>query len=336
MAEKALATQQMTPKMRVAVVLASLDQDVAAKVMKELDPHVMTRAAESIRSLGVVPGGMLRKAISESFYELKSYGEAVHGNADTAVSLLSKVVGEQQAASMLELGQMAGNRFGALVARKPEEIARMLAQEPASVVTVVMRYLPAQLASEALTHFSEETRRKVVVQLATTELPPEPVIDRIEQQLVARLPSSAKRKQDDKERIDALVSIMQRSPKEVSESMIAELAKQNPALADLVRDRMFVFEDIARMNDASIRRILQEVDSGVLTIALRKSSDEVRDRFLGNMSHRAADGIREEMEFAGKMPFSEVLAKQKLVVEVARSLAEKGEIKIGMQEEEYV
>lgn len=335
-AEKSLVSQAMTPKERVAVVLASLDPDVAATVLQELDPHIMTQAAESIRSLGIIPGNLFRKAIAESFQELKAYGDAVYGNDSLAVGLLSKVVGEQQAASMLELGQMAGDRFGALVLRKPEEIAQMLSAESSSVVAVVMRFLPAQLASDTLSNLSEEMRRKVVIQIATAELPPERIIDQIEQHLVARLPASAKRKQDDKERINALVSIMQRSSKEVADAMLDELGKQDATLADLVRDRMFVFEDIVRMDDASVRRIMQEVDTGILATALRKSSEEVRERFLSNMSHRAADGLREEMEYAGKMPYSEVLAKQKMVVQVARTLAEQGEIKIGGQEEEYV
>ncbi|MDZ8117281.1 flagellar motor switch protein FliG [Pontiella agarivorans] len=326
----------MTPEKRVAVVLASLDPDVAAKVMSELDPHIMTKAAESIRNLGIVPGNLYKKALAESVQELKAYGDAVHGNDSLAVGLLSKVVGEQQAASMLELGQMAGNRFGALVSRKPEEIARMLAAESSSVIAVVLRFLPSQLASETLSHIKEEIRNKVVIQIATAELPPERVIDQIEQHLVARLPASVKRKQDDTERIDSLVSIMQRSSKEVADAMLDELGKQDPALADLVRDRMFVFEDIARLDDAAVRRIMQELENGVLSTALRKASDEVRDRFLSNMSRRAADGLQEEMEYAGKMPFSEVLAKQKQVVQVARSLAEQGEIKIGSSEEEYV
>jgi flagellar motor switch protein FliG len=335
-AEQELVSQKMTPERRVAVVLASLDPDVAAKVMRELDPYIMTKAAESIRNLGIVPGNIYRKALAESVQELRAYGDAVHGNDSLAVGLLSKVVGEQQAASMLELGQMAGNRFGALVSRKSEEIARMLTAESSSVIAVVLRFLPSQLASETLSHFKEEIRNKVVIQIATAELPPERVIDQIEKHLVARLPASVKRKQDDTERIDSLVSIMQRSSKEVADTMLDELGKQDPALADLVRDRMFVFEDIARLDDAAVRRIMQELETGVLSTALRKASEEVRNRFLSNMSHRAADGLQEEMEYAGKMPFSEVLAKQKLVVQVARSLAEQGEIKIGSSEEEYV
>lgn len=336
MAEKALVSQKITPEKRVAVVLASLDPEVAAKVMRELDPHIMSQAVESIRSLGIVPGNVFRKAIADSLHELKAYGDAIHGNDSLAVGLLSKVVGEQQANSMLELGQMAGNRFGALASRKPEEIAQMLSAESSSVVAVVLRFLPSQLASETLSHVKEEVRRKVIVQIATAELPTERIIDEIEQHLVARLPASAKRKQDDKERIDSLVSIMQRSSKEVSDAMLDELGKQDAALADLVRDRMFVFEDIARLDDASVRRIMQELDSGILSTALRKASDEVRERFLSNMSRRAADSLNEEMEYAGKMPFAEVLAKQKQVVQVARTLAEQGDIKIGAQEEEYV
>ena len=336
MVEHALVSQNMTPEKRVAVVLASLDPNVAAQVMQELDPQVMTRAAESIRNLGIVPGAMMRIAISDSLNELEMYSEAVQGGDSMAVGLLSRVVGEQQAASMLELGQVAGNRFGALAGRRPEEVSRILSAESSSVVALVLRYLPAQLSVDTLALLDEEVRHKVVVQMATSELPAERVIDQIEKHLLARLPSSSTRNHDDDERLEAVVSIMQRSPKETAEAMIEELGKQDPALADRVRDRMFVFEDIARLDDAAIRRIMQDLDNGVLSIALRKSDEDVKDRFFSNMSKRAAEGLLEEMEFAGKMPFSEVQAKQKVVVQVARSLAEQGEIKISATEEEYV
>lgn len=336
MANQALVSLKMEPKKRLAAVLASLEPDVAVQVMKELDPNIMAKAAESIRNLGIVPGLMLRQAISESLQELHAYNSAINGNDSLAASLLSKVVGEQQAAAMLELGQMAGSRFGPLASRRPEEIARMLSPETPSVVSVVLRFLPSQLASDTLAFLDEEVRRKTVVQMATSELPSERVVDQIEKQLLSRLPIVSLRKQDDKERINAVVSIMQRCSKEVAEAMLEELGKKDPALADLVRDRMFVFEDIARLDDASVRRIMQELDNGVLSIALRKASEPVRERFFGNMSRRAVEGLMEEMEYAGKMPYSEVLAKQKLIVQLARRLAEQGEIKLGLQEEEYV
>ncbi len=336
MAQQALVSQKMEPEKRVAVVLASLDPDVAAQVMKELDPVIMTKAAESIRSLGIVPGPMMQHAISDSLQELQIYGDAIQGGDSLAVGLLSKVVGEQQAASMLELGQVAGNRFGALASRRPEEISRMLAAESSSVASLVLRFIPSQLSSDTLALLDEDKRRKVVVQMATAELPADRVIDQIEKHLVARLPSTSKRKQDDDERLGAVVSIMQRSPKDTAEAMIDELAKQNPELADRVRDQMFVFEDIARLEDAAVRRIMQELDNGVLSVALRKATEEVKDRFFSNMSKRAAEGLLEEMEFTGKVPFSEVVQNQKAVVLVVRNLAEQGEIKISATEEEYV
>ncbi|MBN2164449.1 MAG: hypothetical protein JXR25_04730 [Pontiellaceae bacterium] len=336
MANQALITQTMDPRKRVAAVLASLDPDVAAQVMQELDPQIMTKAAESIRSLGIVPGNMLRQAVAESLQELNAYGNAISGDATLAATLLSKVVGEQQAASMLELGQMAGNRFGPLASRRAEDIAKMLAAETASVVSIVLRFLPSQLASDTLNLLDDTIRRKVVIQMATAELPPERVIDQIEKHLLSRLPVSSQRKSGDQNRLDAVVAIMQRSSKDAQEAMLDELSKKDPALADKVRDQMFVFEDIGRLDDASVRRIMQELENGVLAIALRKAPEDVKQRFFGNMSRRAADGVLEEMEYAGKMPFSEVQAKQKEIVQIARSLAEKGDIKLGMQEEEYV
>lgn len=334
--ENGLVTQSIPPEKRVALILASLEPDVAARVMQELDPMVMTKAAESIRNLGIVPGPVLNNAVNESLVELQGYTNSIQGNASLAVGLLSKVVGEQQATSMLEIGQAGGNRFGALASRSAEDIARMLSAESASIVSLVLRFLPSKLASDTLELMDEVIRRKVVLQMATSELPPEHIIEQVEQQMVSRLPLAGKRTLDGDARIDAVVSIMQRASKEAADAMIEDLAKEDPDLADRVRDQMFVFEDFVNLDDDAVRRIMQELENGVLSVALRKASDKVKDRFFSNMSKRASEGLLEEMSFAGKMPSSEVLAKQKIVVQLARSLAGKGEISISSQEDEYV
>lgn len=334
--ENGLVTQSIPPEKRVALILASLEPDVAARVMQELDPMVMTKAAESIRGLGIVPGPVLQTAVSESLAELQGYTNSIQGNNSLAVGLLSKVVGEQQAASMLEVGQAGGSRFGALASRRAEDISKMLDSESASIVSLVLRFLPSKLASETLEHLNEDIRRKVVLQMATSELPPEHIIEQVEKQMVARLPAAGKRSMDGDARLDSVVAIMQRASKDAADAMIEDLAKADPELADRVRDQMFVFEDFANLSDDSVRRIMQDLENGVLSIALRKASDKVKERFFSNMSKRASEGLLEEMEFAGKMPASEVVAKQKIVVQLARALAGKGEISISSQEDEYV
>jgi len=335
-AEKLVVPEIVSAQKRAAIVLASLDKDVAAKVMHHLNPKVMTQAVECIRKLGLVPKDVFEVVIGESLKELQDYSASVQGGEGVAVDLLSEVVGEQQAASMLGIEQKNGARFGALASRRADEIMRTLSSESIGVIAVVLRFLPSELASDSLALLDEETRSKVVLRLATADLPTERVIEQIEKTLTARLPSSGRRKKDDQGRIDSIVAILQRSPKAVADAMLEELGKTDPDLANIVRDQMFVFEDFTRLDDGIIRKVLQELETGILSTALRKASDKVRDRFFKNMSSRAADGLREEMEFAGKMPASEVNAAQRRVVQVAQELAERGEIKIGAQGEEYV
>jgi flagellar motor switch protein FliG len=335
-AGKALVKQSLPPDKRVAVLLASLDPDVAAKVMQELHPTVMTKAAESIRNLGMVPGTVRKQAIAECLHELQQLSGAVHGNDGVAVRLLSKVVGEHEAANMLEMGNMVGSRFGVLASRTAEEVARLLKSEPVSAVALVMRFLPSSISSDALTYFEEEFRHRVVIQMATANLPAESVIDRIEKHLNDKIPPSTGHGPDDKDRMLAVVAIIQKSSKEVADQMLAELEKMSPALASQVRDQLFVFEDIGRLQDSAVRRVMQELENGVLSVALRKASDTVKNKFYNNMSKRAVETLEEEMEFAGKMAFSDIKAKQKLVVETCRRLAEQGEIQISASEEEYV
>jgi len=267
---------------------------------------------------------------------MAAFNSAVFGGDGVAVGLLGKVVGEHKAVSMLDLGSMAGTRFGSLTVRRAEDIVALLDKEPVGVCGLVLRHLPAGLSAKTLSLFDEVRRKRIVLQMATADLPSEEVINQVETELSSRISSSSSGGQDDDTRLNAVVSILQRSSKEVSESLLEELEKDSPDLAAKVRDQMFVFDDFVRLDDAAVRRLLQDLESGVISIALRKTSDEVKDRFFSNMSRRAVEALEEEMEYAGKMPFSEVLAKQKMVVEAARKLASEGEIQLMAQEEEYV
>lgn len=336
MSENALAKQSLDPEQRVAVLLASLDADVAAKVLQELAPPVMNKAVEVIRRLGLVPGGVRQQVIKESLNEIRTLSSAVYGGDGVAVGLLGKVVGEQRAVSMLDLGNMAGTRFGALSMRRAVDVAELLRAEPVSVIALVLHHLQAQQSSEVLAALDDALRRRVVVYMATVQLPPVEVIEQVEKQLTERLAPLSEDRSSDQGRIDAVVAIIQRSPKEVADAVLQDLEKKNPELANFVRDQLFVFEDIARLSDIAVRRIMQDLEPGVLAVALRKTTDAVKNRFFSNMSRRAAEALEEEMGFAGKIPFSEVQAKQKVVVKLAQKLASSGEIKIGLQEEEYV
>ena len=336
MADNSLVKQSLTAQQRIAVLLASLDSDVAAQVMQELEPHVMNRAVEEVRRLGIVPGNVRQQAITESLEEISSFNSSVFGGDGVAVGLLGKIVGEHKAVSMLDLGSRAGERFGALAVHSPEDIARLLEKEPVGVCSLVLRHLPSDLSAKALELFDAGRRKKIVMQIATTDLPDDEVIERVEAQLAERISGMLSGGAEDCSRLDSVVSILQRSSKEVCDAILEELEQDSPDLAAKVRDQMFVFEDVVRLDDASIRKILQELENGILSVALRKTKEEVKERFYSNMSRRAVEALEEEMEYAGKMPFSEVQAKQKMVVETARKLASAGEIQLSVQEEEYV
>lgn len=336
MGEKSLVRQKLTSAQKAAVLLASLESDVAAEVMQELDPAVMTKVVGAIRNLGMVPGAVRKQAIAESLREMQVLSGALHGSDSMAADLLSKVVGEDRAASMLAMGEVSSSRFGALAMRRPEEIAKLLAPEQTSMIALVLRYLPSKLSSDTLSKFEEEVRQQVMVQMATAQLPPEAVIDQVETHLIARLPANDPRVDEGDSRLETVVSIIQRLPKEEGEKMLSALAAESPDLADAVRERLFTFEDIAGLTDEAIRRLIQELESGLLSKALRKAPEAVSKRIFSNMSRRAVEALEEEMEFSSKIAFSEVLEMQKRIVATTRKLADQGEIKIGSSEEEYV
>ncbi len=329
--------KELNNEERIAVLLASLDQKLAAAIMQHLEPPIMIRVANAIRSLGIVPGPVRDKAISDCLRGIHELGGAVQGDDKTVSALLTQAIGEKRAAAMLTETQGPNKAtFAELAEMSAEQVTSVLAREQPGVIAMVLRYIPSTLGAEILDLLPSELRRRVIVFMCTAEPPSDEIVARVESLMNAKTGGSRKaKKAAEADKLDAVTAIIQHAKRSVEEDLLAAIQEKSETLATEIRDRLFTFEDIVRLGDMAIRRVLQEIDMSVLGIALRNAPLELREKFFGNMSKRACEGLKEEMEFSQKVRLTDVEAKQREIVNTVRTLASDGQISLS-GEDEYV
>ncbi len=337
-----MAATTLTDEQKVAILLASLDERLAASILQQLEPDVMAHVANAIRRLGFVSGEERKRALAECLTSILSVGHAVRGDDQVASSLLARAVGEKRAVAILqESTQTSGERFAGLRRMPTEEIVERLRREQPAAIAVVLRYLPPDKAGAILNALEPALRAPVVSTFCKSAPPTEEVLTNMEKYFESRwaaAPAKAVTQGPAAENVaDTLASILQHVTRPVEEDVLHVVQETSEALATEVRDRLFTFEDITRLSDPAVRRLLQEIDTGVLAVALRKASESVKQKIFSNMSRRAGEALREEMEYAQKMKVSEVLAKQREIVAVIRQLEADGQISVGKGgEDDYV
>ena len=338
--ETALAEREKTLSVdqKVAILLASLPDNAAATILQRLEPPVLARVANAIRNLGVVSGEIRQMVISECLRSMVESRDAVMGNEQTANNLLMQAVGERRAAALLGEGDEKRKAFANLDGMSAEQILSVVGREQPSIIAMVLRYLNAELSAEVLNMVPREVSKRVMMILCTGRPPSEAVVTRVQAYIEARLGKSKESESADAgDVIDRASTILQAVDHGLSEEILQAIDEQSPELGTELRDRLFKFDDIVRLNDVDMRRIMQEVNMDTLAMALRTAPMDVREKFFTNMSKRAAQGIKEDMEFSPKVKLSEVEIKQKEIITIIRELDAQGEISVhGGGRNEYV
>lgn len=324
---------------KVAIFLASLDEQTAAAVLQQLDPEVMTRIVSAIRSLGVVPGEVRDNIMQASLQEIHALGEAVFGDDKLASNLLVKAIGEKRASGLLsDQNTRKETPFAGLRQADPEELANALMKEQPSVTALVVKYLPSNLAADILNRFPGELRKQVMINITVSNVMPlEEVITSIEKFLESKLVSSKAKKNvstESKDKVDVMAGILQHLDPGLEEEMMTLIEENSRELAEELRDKLFTFEDIVNLSDVAVRRILQEVDSSGLSVALRNASVALKQKIFGNMSKRASEGVKEDMANSPKVRLADIESKQREIVNIIRALESQGQIVVSRGEED--
>lgn len=315
---------------RAAAFLLSLDSDSAAAVMRSLSEREVAILSEEMTRIGELTSTQMDEVLGEY---LNRSGGGVIEVEPLLEELLIKALGRDKAMQVLQRikTQTRENEpFKSLRHLSSKQIEAMLKGEHPQVQALVISHLEAQVSIDILKGMDEDARYEVVRRIATTEELPIDLVRQVDDMLEVRAFDMAKQSTDSaaERRYKTIAQMLNFAEPSVSKTVMDRLTKDLPNAANEIQALMFVFEDLTRIDDRQIQKILGEVDKADLTLALKTAPPEVSDKLLKNLSSRARDNIMEEMSMLGPKPLSEVEEAQKRILEQVRAMEERGDVQI--------
>lgn len=320
--------KQLTGLEKAAIFLITLGPELSSMVIKQLPQEDMERVTYQIANTTVVDAGSKQQVMDEfwELYEARQY--ILQGGIKYAREILERAVGPARAAEIIKK-LMATSKirpFNTIRKADPKQLVNFLYNEHPQTIALVLAYLEPEQASVVLSSLPEELQADVAKRIALMERASPDTVRELEQILEQRLSSVVGQDFAAAGGIKAVVDILNRVDRSTERTILEALEQDDPELADEIRKRMFVFEDIITLDDNSIRRVLREVDMKDLALALKTASEEVANRIYRNLSKRAAEMLKEDIEYMGPTRLRDVEEAQQRIVQIIRRLDETGEI----------
>jgi flagellar motor switch protein FliG len=323
-----LSYEELTSAQKAAIALIAVGSEVSAKVLKDLSDSELEKITVEIANLRDVPPDIEEQVISEchDIYMARKY--ISQGGVDYARLILEKAVGKNRTLDLLKKleSSLTTTGFDLLKGIDSKQLAQYFQGEHPQTIALIMTQLNANQASSILTELPSELQSEVAYRVATMEKISPEIIRQIEMTVDSHFGSSASRDLSVSGGTKTIADILNLVETSAEKNILSALEAEDAELTAEIKNMMFVFEDIVLLDDRGIQRILREVETKDLSIALKASNDEVKHKIFSNVSERVSVMIKEEMEYMGPMRLSDVEAAQQRIVEVIRRLEEQGQI----------
>jgi len=319
---------EMSGVRKSAILLLSLQQDQAAEILKRLPPEAVEEVMREIASLGEIKMEV-RKEVFGEFYGLALANSYLsEGGLEYAKALLKKALPEADAEKAIKqvTQQVATTPFSFLQKAESENLLTFIQDEHPQTIALILAHLNPTKASEILVGLPSQKQIEVVKRIANMEQTNPEVIKEVERGLEHRLSDIVSQTFEKAGGVDTVAEILNLADRSTEKGIMEGLEAEDPDLVESIRRLMFVFEDILLVNDKGIQSVLKEVDNTELSLALKTASEELKEKIFKNMSERAAQLIKEDMQFMGPVRVSDVEAAQQKIVDIVRRLEDAGEI----------
>ncbi len=321
-----------------AMLLLTLGEDEAAEVLKHLGPREVQKLGAAMASLKSVPRDRV-EAVVDEFYEETQRGAPVTADEEYIRGMLTKALGDDRAANLISRILQGGDTAGieSLKWMDSATVAELIKNEHPQIIATIMVHLEYDHAGEILKHFTERLRNDVLLRIATLDGVQPTALQELNDALTRILSGSANIKKTAMGGVRTAAEILNFVGTAHETAIIDNVREYDPDLAQKIIDEMFVFENLMDVDDRGIQLLLREVQSESLILALKGASEALREKVFKNMSQRAAEMLREDLESKGPVRLSEVEGEQKEILKVARRLADEGQIQLGGKgEDAYV
>lgn len=327
-----LGQAELSGARKAAVLTLLVGEHTASEIFRHLNEDEMERIAREVAVMGRVPADRGTSVLEEFHSMWQAADYLTRGGVEYAQKLLVKTLGADMARRVLDRvvkSFQSSMAFTALERADPQQLSKFILTEHPQTIALILAHLKPPQASQLLSSLPEDLRVDVITRMASLdEISPE-VITRISSIIEQRLKALGGSTHEAYGGVRAVAELLNRLERGVSQAVLDSVESQSPDLAVAIRNLMFTFDDLVGVEDSALREIVQRVDKKVLTIALKGATEEIRGRFFQNMSKRASEMVREEMDVMGAIRLREVEKAQHEVVAIARKLEEEGLLTTG-------
>ncbi|MGX4600746.1 flagellar motor switch protein FliG [Faecalimicrobium sp. JNUCC 81] len=331
--------RKVTGSRKAAVLLMTLGTDISADIIKNLTDKKIQKIGVEIANIHTVRSRERREILQE-FIELNKGKEFVlEGGIDYAKSLLNGALGNQRANKLLE-----GIKYDAytklfMSARRaePEQILSCIQGESSQTIAIILSHIQPDKAAVILSELPEKIKNEVSLKIGSISSISPNIIKAIDKAVEYKLSRLGQREKESSGGVDSLVDILSSVDRKTEKSIINYIEQKDSELAEEIKSNMFIFDDIVRLDNTAIQRILKEVNVKDIAFALKGSSKDVANVIFKNQSQRASQALKEEIDLLGKVKISQVEESQQTIVNIVRRLEDEGAITLSRgSDDEFV
>jgi len=316
---------------RGALLLLAVGQDRAAAVLKNMGPKEVQIVGSAMATMGQITSEMVDIVLEDFIMEVKDETGLGLDSDSYIRNMLNNALGADKAGNIIDRILMGANSKGIeqLKWMDVRSIADLIRLEHPQIIAMILSLLESDLAAEVLALLAENQRADIIMRIATMESVQPAAIKELDDMMEKQLTGSDSVKASNIGGVDSAANILNYLDGSLSEEMMEGISEFDDELGQQIQDKMFVFADLINVDDRGIQTLLREVSTDQLLVALRGVSEGLKEKIFGNMSKRAAEMLRDDLEAAPPTKLSEVELAQKDILTIAKKLSESGEMMLG-------
>ncbi|MFK8043155.1 flagellar motor switch protein FliG [Congregibacter sp.] len=333
------AGPKLSGAQRAAIFLLGVGEESAASIMRHMEPREVQRVGEAMTSLVGVSDDQLTEVLGEFNTKAGSINPLGLGASDFAKRVMVQALGEDKANTMLAKvmpGKAKTRGIEALKWMDPASVAAIISEEHPQIMAIVLASLDEEQAADVLAELPKELHSDLMLRIAKLEMIDPAAMEELDKVLEKQLGRASKTPPRAVNGLNSAAAIMNNVDADMEVSVMEALRESDADTTDKIAELMFVFDDLMDLDDRGMQRLIREISVDTLVVALKGVDDQLQEKFFGNMSSRAADMLREDLEAKGPMKLTEVEAAQKEILAGAKQLADEGELMIGKGGDDFV
>ncbi|NTS76394.1 flagellar motor switch protein FliG [Catenovulum sp. SM1970] len=316
---------------KAAILLLSLSEEDAAQILKHLEPKQVQKVGMAMASLEDFTQDKITAVHNLFIDEIQSFSTIGFQSEEFVKKALTAALGEEKAGNLIEQIVMGSGAKGldSLKWMDSKQVANIIRNEHPQIQTIVLAYLEPEQSAEIMSQFSEKVRLDLMMRIANLEEVQPAALQELNEIMEKQFAGQAGAQAAKMGGLKAAADIMNYLDTNIEGQLMDSIREQDEEMSQQIQDLMFVFDNLADVDDKGIQAILREVQQDVLMQAIKGADDGLKDKIMGNMSKRAAELLADDLEAMGPIRVSEVEASQKEILSIARRLADAGEIMLG-------